>query len=97
MSTSKSNSSIFGALEKIPKLQDNEGYLKWKRTISDHPKPFELWLYISTSTVLPVDEAEHDKWTTGQTRTCTALRLVLEGNAIMTLRILQMRPPHGSF
>lgn len=29
-------------LQKIPKLQDQEGYLKWKRTMRDHIKMFAL-------------------------------------------------------
>lgn len=53
ISFSKSHISVFSTLEKIPKLQDNEGYLKCKRTASNHLKLFELWPYISTFTELP--------------------------------------------
>ncbi len=81
MSTSKNTSSVFTALEKIPKLQDNEGYLKWKRTVRDHLKLFELWTYIASLKVVPEDASKVEDWTAGQERTCTALRLVVDGNA----------------
>ncbi len=55
MSTSKKTRSVFTVLEKIPKLQDNKSYLKWKRTVRDHLKPFELWTYIASREVVLED------------------------------------------
>ena len=81
MSTSKNTSSVFTSLEKIPKLQDNEGYLKWKLTLRDHLKLFELWTYVASLKVVPEDASKVEDWTAGQERTCTSLRLVVDGNA----------------
>ena len=56
---SKSGLTIFfNILEKIPKLQDQEGYLKWKRTMCDHLKMFGLWVYISELIEPPEDDDE---------------------------------------
>ena len=77
-SQSKSVSSI---LEKIPKLQDCEGYLRWQRTVRDTLKLFKLWTFIAIQKSAPVDPDGLETWTVGQDEACTALRLVVEGNA----------------
>ena len=38
--------SNFFILDKIPKLQDNRGYLRWKRKITKMLKIIELWAFI---------------------------------------------------
>lgn len=67
-------------LEKIPKLQDQEGYLKCKGNMRDHLKMFGLWVYIDEVTKPPEDDDEEEEWTK-QDLTCTAIRICLEGNA----------------
>lgn len=67
-------------LEKIPKLRDQEGYLKWKRTMRDHLKTFGLWVYIDELTEPPENDDE-EEWTKAQDLTCTAIRICVEGNA----------------
>lgn len=69
-------------LEEITKLQDQEGYLKWKRTMRDHLKIFGLWTYIVEKHVQPAEgDAGLDEWTKAHDLTCTALRMCVEGNA----------------
>ena len=75
---SKSVSSI---LEKIPKLQDCEGYLRWQRTVRDTLKLFKLWTFVAIQKIPPVNPNDLEIWTLGHEETCTALRLVVEGNA----------------
>ena len=75
---SKSVSSI---LEKIPKLQDCKGYLQWQRIVQDTLKLFKLWTFIAVQKNAPVDPESLETWTVGQEETCTALCLVVEGNA----------------
>ncbi len=77
-SQSKSVSSI---LEKIKKLQDCEGCLRWQQTVRDTLKLFKLWTFIAIQKTAPVDPDSLETWTVGQDETCTALRLVVEGNA----------------
>ena len=38
--------SSFSILDKVAKLQDNEGYLTWKREITKVLKMIELWTFI---------------------------------------------------
>lgn len=80
--TSKSGLTIsLSILEKIPKLQDQEGYLKWKRAMRDHLKMFGLWVYIDELTEAPEDDDEEEEGTKAQDLTCTAIRICVEGNA----------------
>ena len=60
--SSKSGFTIsLGIFEKIPKLHDQEGYLKWKRTIRNHLKMFGLWVYINEFIGAPKDDDEEEK------------------------------------
>ena len=73
--------SVFSILEKIPKLPDCEGYLQWQRTVRDTLKFCKLWTFIAIQKTAPVDPESLETWTVGQDETCTALCLVVEGNA----------------
>lgn len=42
-----------GILDKVPKLQDHERYLKWRRTMQDNLKMLELWTYIDDQATEP--------------------------------------------
>ncbi|MCJ1471243.1 hypothetical protein MMC07_009891, partial [Pseudocyphellaria aurata] len=81
--SSSASISMAGVLDKVPKLQDHEGYLKWRRTMRDNLKMLELWTYIDDQAAEPegVLDAKMATWKTGQDKTCTALRLVVDGNA----------------
>lgn len=80
--TTKSGLTIsLSTLEKIPKLQEQEGYLNWKRTMRDHLKMFGLWIYINGFTQPPEEDGEVEKWTKAQDLTCTAIRICGECNA----------------
>lgn len=69
-------------LEKIGKLQDQKGYLKWKYTIHDHLKIFGMWVYIVEKYEQPKqDNAGLEEWVKAHDLTCTALRMCVEGNA----------------
>ena len=69
-------------LEKIAKLQDQEGFLRWKRTMRDHLKIFGLWVYIVEKHERLVEgDAGLDEWIKSHDLTCTALRICVEGNA----------------
>lgn len=68
-------------LEKISKLQDREGYLKWKHTTRDHLKMFGLWIYINEFTQPPEEDDKVEAWTKAQDLTCTAIRICVEDNA----------------
>lgn len=88
MSATKNTSSIFTALEKVLKFQDNKNYLNWKRTVRDHLELFELWTYIATPKIVFGDASKFEDWTAGQERTCTALKLVVNGNAYNNVKDL---------
>lgn len=84
--TSDKSSSVsvsMAILDRVPKLQDHKGYLKWRRTMRDNLKMLELWTYIEDQAALPtgVSEAKMATWKAGHDKTCTALRLVVDGNA----------------
>lgn len=85
MATDKSTSASasLAILKKVTKLQDHEGYLKWRRTMRDYLKILNLWTYIDDQVTEPVGEsnAKINAWKAGQDKTCTALRLVVDGNA----------------
>ncbi len=69
-------------LEKISKLQDQEGYLKWKCTIRDHLKIFGLWTYIVDENEQPAEgDAGLDEWTKAYDLLCTSLCICVERNA----------------
>ena len=80
-----SNTLSLAALEKVPKLQDHEGYLKWKRIMKDYLKVLKLWTYVGGIQTAPPEEgadaAAVTAWTIGHDDACTALRLTVEGNA----------------
>ncbi len=42
-------------LVKIAKLQDQEDFLRWKQTMSNHLKIFGLWVYIVEKHERPVE------------------------------------------
>ena len=54
-------------LEKVPKLEDYEGYLQWRRTMRDRLKMFELWTYLDDQATPPtgVSEAKVAAWRAG--------------------------------
>ena len=83
MSSEKSASVSMTNLEKVPKLEDHEGYLQWRRTMRDRLKMLELWTYLEDQADRPtgVSEAKVAAWKAGHDKTCTALRLVVDGNA----------------
>ncbi len=68
-------------LEKISKLQDQEVYLKWKRTIRDHLKMFGPWVFIDELTEGGEDDDKEEEWNRAPDLTCTAIRICVEGNA----------------
>ena len=69
-------------LEKIAKLQDQEGFLRWKRTMRDHLKIFGLWVYIVEKHQRRVEgDVGLDEWIKAHDLTCTALWICVEGNA----------------
>lgn len=84
MTNDKSSASVSMAiLDRVPKLQDHEGYLKWRRTMRDNLKMLELWTYVDDQAEEPtgVSETKMATWRAGHDKTCTALRLVVDGNA----------------
>lgn len=84
MKNDKSSVSVSIAIfDRVPKLQDHERYLKWRRTMRDSPKMLELWTYIDNQATEPtgVSEAKMIAWRAGHDKTCTILRLVVDGNA----------------
>lgn len=69
--------------EKVPKLEDHEGNLQWRHTMRDRLKKLELWTYIDDQATEPIGVTESKMATgrAGHDKTCTALRLVADGNA----------------
>ena len=72
--------SSFSILDKVAKLQDNEGYLTWKREITKVLKMIELWTFIQQPNE-PGPIAQKPAWTSGHERTCNVLRYVVNGDA----------------
>ncbi len=69
-------------LEKIVKLQDQEGFLRWKRTMRNHLKIFDLWVYIVEKHERPIEgDAGLDELIKFHDLICTALRICVERNA----------------
>ncbi len=63
------------------KLQDCKSYLIWQQTVQDTLKCFKLWTFIAIQKIPPVNPDDLKIGTVGHEKTCTALRLVVEGNA----------------
>ena len=60
--TTKSGLTIsLSILEKIPKLQDQEGYLMRKNTMRNHPNMFELWVYIDKLTEVSNEDDKEEE------------------------------------
>ena len=80
---SLSVSGSMAILERVAKLEDPEGYLEWRRDVRDRLKMLELWTYIEDQATEPlgVTESKIAIWKAGHDKTCTALRLVVNGNA----------------
>lgn len=83
MSSEKSASVSMTILEKVPKLEDHEGYLQWRCTMRDRLKMLELWTFLDDQAAPPtgVSETKIATWRAGHDKTCTALRLVVDRNA----------------
>lgn len=56
--------SSFSILDKVAKLQDNEGYFSWKREITKVLKMIELWTFIQQPNE-PGPVAQKPAWTSG--------------------------------
>ena len=72
--------SFFSILDKVPKLQDNKGYLTWKRKITKVLKMIELWTFIQHPNE-PSLVAQQPAWITGHEQTCNVLRYMINRDA----------------
>ena len=72
--------SSFSILDKVPKLQDNEGYLTWKREITKVLKMIEFWAFIQQPNE-PGLVARKPAWISRHEQTCNVLRYLVNGNA----------------
>ncbi len=72
--------SSFSILDRVPKLQDNEGYFTWKSEITKLLKMIELWVFIQQPNK-PGLVARKLAWISGYKQTCKVLRYLVNKNA----------------